>query len=206
MALTNSSGGGHGKVFYLRPISRDKDKKDVPPHFLVTVRENGNYNQLADTPNTIKGDLIGIMHKEKEFQGIKTDEITLTFNDPVANELYRLDLRLNISTRSFLNAVLGLEAFDNLEVNYYRSKKGYDQYNLTQDGEKVSWRYNLEELPKPTVVKLRGVDTKDFYDVDKWYLDKLSEFSNKHNLGPKSKAEVVDVPVLVGVTDSEIPF
>lgn len=200
MALTNSSGSNNGKVFYLRPVSRDKDKKDVPPHFLVTTRENGNYIQLADTPNTIKGDLIGISHKEKEFQGIKTDEIVLTFTDPVQHELYRLDLRLNMSTRSLLNAVLGLEEFDNLEINYYRSKKGYDQFSLTQDGEKVSWRYNLEDVPKPTVVKLRGVDTKDYYDVDKWYLGKLSEFSNKHNLGPKSRAESTEAP------DSEIPF
>lgn len=213
MALQNTGNEGAKKVYFIKPVSRDANKKDLPPHFELTAKVGDKYEKQEATFDTLSGNLKKIEHRQRTFDKIVTDEVVLVLEDPIEKEVYRLDLRLKLATRSLLNSIMSLKSFDNISIKYYRSKNGYDSFWVTQNGEKVEWKYSLDEIPKPTKVKVRGVETSDFFEVDQWYVGKIMEFAAQLEGGgvpsvaptARSSASSPSESEAV-VADSEIPF
>lgn len=204
------------KIYFIKPVSRDANKQDVQPHFELTTKGVDGYvkEPVNLSLNVISGRLAGVEHLVREYKGTKYDEITFSLIDDEAKEIYRVGFRLNISTRSLFNSLFSLTEFDNIEIKYYRSSKGYDQYSLYQNGEKVQWKYEMDQIPKASTVKIRGVDTKDFYEVDQWYVNKLLEFLEVNQLNKKKFVSIKNedqpdehpVEKAVSVDTDDIPF
>lgn len=220
MALTNNkSQGGGGPLLFLSPRSKDKNKQDVPPHFEVgRVNAEGKIeNDPNLTVTSVSGDLFKLEFKQREFEGNITEEAVFYLRDKSAGEQgesYRLPIRFGNTGRSLFNTLASLadgNDFSGLQIDYYRSKKGYDTYAVKQHGEKVSWKYELKDLPVALEIKhpVTGkVLQRDYSEVNSFLKAELQKIAEKVNSGTTAaKApEKPQAPAAEEKKDEEIPF
>lgn len=176
MALSNNNGGQTGTLLILKPVSKINDEK-VRPFFEVSRSEGGKW--VADTDqsiNSITANLVKIEPYEEEFRGEKYYRVRIYLRD--GDESYLLPCRMNIASRSLFNSLLNLKSFENVSIRYYLTKTGYDAFYVSQDGEKVTWKYENDDIPAATEVSYKGKTIRDFTNVDLFFVEKLNEFNN----------------------------
>lgn len=179
MALTNKN-NTNGPLFVLKPVSKNKDKKEVEPYFEISKSGDDGKFKVEDNQsiNTVSGKLFKIEAKEDEYQGDKYYRARIFLRD--GEEGYMLATRLNIAARSLINCLFSLEDFDSeISIKYYRSKAGYESFYVSQNGEKVGWKFEASEIPKPQEVSFRGKTIRDFTEVDAFFVDKIQLLNNK---------------------------
>jgi hypothetical protein len=96
---------------------------------------------------------------------------------------------MNIATRSLLNSFFHLESFDNLSIRYYLSKSGYDSYYVTQNDEKVTWKFESSELPAPEEISFKGKIIRDFTKLDLFFVDQIKILNERIKLSPSKASE-----------------
>ena len=105
---------------------------------------------------------------------IPTYKITLVDGD----ETFVLECTFSMLSKSLLNSFLSMEQPGKLDISVYMSKKEYCSAWLTNNGEDVKWKYQLNEIPE--VIKTPRKNKKD--DIDDsdqvaWYETKIDEWN-----------------------------
>lgn len=224
MALgNNSSQFNSGPLLFLSPRAKDKDKKEVPPHFVVgRVGEDGKIKDDAATVTNVGGDLFKLEIKERAFEDNVTKEAVLYLRDKEANESYRLPIRFGVAGRGLFNRLASLTEkgdFTRLQIDYYRNKKGYENFGLKQDGQDVDWKIENDALPKPLEIKhptTGKVLQRDYTEVNSVFEQELNAIAAKVNKAkPADEAvntpannrnPVTTLPAKAAQTTGEVPF
>lgn len=201
MALGTSTSYNGGPLVFLTPRAKSKDghKLDKPYFSVGRVDKDGKIAQTEEQPTEVSGDLVSLDIKEREFKTQtgateKRDEVSLYLRDNQVNETYRLPLGFQIAPRSVFNALASLKEkrdFGGLKVSYFRKKNGFEGYALEQRGQKVSWKYEIDQLPAAEKItdKRGNVVKTDFSEVDDFFKKELLEIAEILNAGkPKSQA------------------
>lgn len=200
--MLGSTNQSSGTLIVLKPTSKNKDGESVKPYFEISKKGPSGW-EVEDNQNVsqVTGTLFKVAAIEEEWKGDKYFRIKLFLRD--GNESYLIPFRLNIATRSLLNSLFSLESFENVSISYYQSKAGYDVYFVSQDDERVSWKYELSELPKPDEVSFKGKVIKDYTKLDQFYVEKTLELEAKiaKALGSTDKKAVAETEA-----DSEVEF
>jgi hypothetical protein len=175
MALTNGRGvnSNSGPLIFLTPRKKDKDGKKCKPHFTVDRKdEAGEFIRDAETIQSIEGDLFRVEVRETEYNGEPSIEGVYYLRDDRANdgqgEAYRVGIRFGVAGCGLVNRLASLTEggdFTGLKIDYYENKKGYDAYGLEKDGQRVEWRYSMDEQPKPEPIMHKGKLVKNDYSA-----------------------------------------
>jgi hypothetical protein len=175
--LTNQS-NRTGTLYVLKPVSRDKDKKALDnPYFEISESVDGKFKAKDDKSiNIVSGRLFRIETKQEEYDGDKFYRARIYLRD--GEESYMISTRLNIASRSLINCLFSLTSFDNISVKFYRSKAGFESFYVSQNDEKVSWKFDNSELPEPKSVVFKNKTIRDFTDVDQFFADYIVDFNN----------------------------
>lgn len=185
MALQKTKFSNNSDLFVLKLKTKDASSKNVPPHFEVSKRgEDGKYS-VVNTTDFVSGNLVKVEIKEREWEGDKYNTVNVYLAD--GKDLYLLDLRFTMLGRSLFNSLLSLTSFNNLSISTYMAKdkkdeaKEYPRVSLRQNDETVSWKYGLDELPKPESITFKGKTMNDFSSLDNMFVEKLEEFAKLVN-------------------------
>lgn len=184
MPLGTSSGYNSGPLVLLNTRAKDADGNPIKPHFTADrgIGPGGALVRDEQTYDNIGGDLFRAEVKQRQFtpKGGKKPQTTtdwvLYLRDSEAG--YRLALGQNSTSRDLLNRFASLidsGDFAGLEIGYYRKKKdGREAFSLKQRGQRVEWKYNLDELPRPRDVvdaETNEVIKRDYRQVDEFFND-----------------------------------
>lgn len=206
--LSSSNNSQSGSLIVLKPKSQNKDKEAVKPYFEINKKgDKGWASEDNQTISQVSGDIFKIDQKEQEWKGDKYFTVQVYLKDD--EETYLLDLRLNMATRGLFNALLGLDTFKDVEIAYFRSKSGFDTFGVTQGGDRVSWKYAIDELPKVDSVTLGNKTIKDFSKLDGFFLEKLEELGElvAKASGASNKKAVAETETSASQeSDSEVGF
>lgn len=214
MALGTSTPSNSGPLLFLTPRTKDKNKKEVPPHFTVGRKVGEKIVDDEQTVTSVSGDLIRLEIKQKEYNGEPYEEVILYLRDAKANETYRLPMRFGMAPREFFNRLATLtptKNFSNLAIDYYLSKKGFEKFGLKQNGENVEWKHPLDTLPKALEIKHPQTGKllqRDYSEVNAFFKKELEAIQavfggakNETPAAPKSEP----APAQKG-PDEDVPF
>lgn len=173
MALTNGRGASTntGPLIFLSPRKKDKNGHKCRPHFTVDRKNDaGEFIRDAETISEIKGDLFRVEVRETEFNGEPSIEGVYYLRDAAANEgqgeAYRVGIRFGVAGCGLVNRLASLTDagdFSDLTIAYYENKKGYDAYGLEKGGQRVEWKYSLDQQPAPEPIMHKGKLVKNDY-------------------------------------------
>lgn len=204
MALhKNNENYTQGNLIILRIVTRDENKHDINAAFQVTRKnDEGNWVKDKDTFSSITGDIFRLETYSSEWEGNISWGYKVFIKDDDVKEAYILDNKFNMLTRDLANKVLGLTELKNVTISVYKNKKGYNTSALKIGENLVRWKYGLDELPESVaILHPRLIDEKtgknkvlsrDYSDVDAWFVKKLNEFAKINNLlASKDKTNVI---------------
>jgi hypothetical protein len=205
-----------GTLLILKPVSK-VNGESVKPFFEVSSKDEKENKWIPSTDtsiNSISGSLFKIEAVEEEYKGDKYFRVKAIIKDK--DEAYLVPFRMNIATRSLLNSFFNLESFENISIRYYLSKAGYDSYYVTQNDEKVTWKFESSELPPPEEISFKGKIIRDFTKIDLFFVDQIKILNERIKLSPAKVSEEVETKSAVSSissdeseswdTEEEIPF
>jgi hypothetical protein len=169
----------------LKIKNKDAEGKQVSPFFQVTKKVDDKWVVQEDAPTTVSGKIAKIQPRVTEYQGEKIPRIDVFLND--GEDGYLIELKYTMLSRSILNALLTLTDSDKeVEIDLYENKKGYASAAVRANGESLKWKFSLDELPKPEVVKFKGKEQRDFTAVDNFFEEAVLVWSKELLSGNKS--------------------
>jgi len=186
MLQSNNNANLSSNLYILKPISKKAGEK-IRPYFEISKSENGKWVVQDDQSiNKVTGTLFKIEAYEEEYNGDKYYRTRIYLKDN--DETYIVPCRMNIASRSLFNSLFSLETFEDVSIRFYQTKSGYEAFYVSQNEEKVKWKYETDELPAATEVTFKGKVIRDFTDVDKFFVEKINELndrlSGKNTSGP----------------------
>jgi hypothetical protein len=184
-----------GTLLILKPVSK-VNGESVKPFFEVSSKDADTNKWIPSTDNSINsisGSLFKVEAVEEEYKGDKYFRVKAIIKDK--DEAYLVPFRMNIATRSLLNSFFNLESFENISIRYYLSKAGYDSYYITQNDEKVTWKFESSELPPPEEISFKGKIIRDFTKIDLFFVDQIKILNERIKLNPSKSSEESDSKV-----------
>jgi hypothetical protein len=181
-----------GTLLILKPVSK-VNGESVKPFFEISSKDVATNKWIPSTDNSINsisGSLFKIEAVEEEYKGDKYFRVKAIIKDK--DESYLIPFRMNIATRSLLNSFFNLESFENISIRYYLSKAGYDSYYVTQNDEKVTWKFESSELPPPEEISFKGKIIRDFTKIDLFFVDQIKILNERIKLSPAKASEEVE--------------
>lgn len=210
---------GDKPLIIVRTSTRDESKKEVSPFFCTSRKnEEGKYIRDSETFSGIAGDLISLWVENVEWEDQKSKVAKLVLSDESAGELYLMDLRFNMLNRGIFNSILSLNSTEGISIDLYTNNKGYASSIVKQNGERVSWKHDFSDLPKPEKIinpKTQQVVLTDYTDIDNFFEEGLSKLAEALNIVPKKSKKMGDSSPassksgsgdVEGVEDEDIPF
>ena len=205
-----------GTLLILKPVSK-VNGESVKPFFEVSSKDADTNKWIPSTDNSINsisGSLFKVEAVEEEYKGDKYFRVKAIIKDK--DEAYLVPFRMNIATRSLLNSFFNLESFENISIRYYLSKAGYDSYYITQNDEKVTWKFESSELPPPEEISFKGKIIRDFTKIDLFFVDQIKILNERIKLNSNKASEETETKSSVSSlasdeteswdTEEEIPF
>ena len=205
-----------GTLLILKPVSK-VNGESVKPFFEVSSKDAVTNKWIPSTDNSINsisGSLFKVEAVEEEYKGDKYFRVKAIIKDK--DEAYLVPFRMNIATRSLLNSFFNLESFENISIRYYLSKAGYDSYYITQNDEKVTWKFESSELPPPEEISFKGKIIRDFTKIDLFFVDQIKILNERIKSNSTKDSEETETKSSVSSlasdeteswdTEEEIPF
>lgn len=156
---------GTRKTFFsLKAKTSDSD-----PTPYIGRQEKGDAGwHIAEKFNAIEGRLVSIAHSSYEYQGEQKTKIIIGLDD--GNEEMSLEGNFNSLVYSILNSLAGTNNLGNIEINVWLSKelvngKNFPKCAVKNDGDKTTWKYDWNNVPKAKDVKVGNKTYKDDSDV-----------------------------------------
>lgn len=183
--MLEPSNSGDSNLVILKILSKE-NKKDVPPFFQARTKnpETQKYEVDETKYSRVSGTITGIKFADEEYEGVPFKVVKLYLRDQ--DNLYLLDLRYNMLTRSLFNSLLSVSNIEEqVKIILYQNKKGFAGVLIEQNGERVEWGYGLDDIPKPYEIKHEKtgeVVKRDYSDVDDFFESALKAWANKHQI------------------------
>jgi hypothetical protein len=208
----NSGGQSDNQLFVLNLVEKVNDEA-VSPYFKV-LKKNPETTKWEDSGNNvteITGDLASIALSSYTWKGDEIVKVNLIIEDSDNKEAYLLSFNFKSLTRSVFNSILALESPKGLSLKAYRNKKGRVAIYVTQNGEGVSWKYSIEELPQPIEIthpKTGAVISRDYDEVNDFFIKELEAAATRLNIrfgdgSPKAEKENVETKADGSSSNSE---
>lgn len=209
----------NGKLLILKIKTQDEDKKPISPCFQVSEKVNGKYEKRSETVTAVSGNLIKLEIREQEYKGDKYNTISIYLVD--GEEVYLIDTRVNMLTRSLYNSLLSLKTFENISISLYNYKKTdkktnkeveYPAVAVRQNDEIVKWAVALPDQPKPASITFKGKTQNDYTEVDNFFVEKIRQLATVVEASTKNvnKPSTTDVAAATGQVkeneDENVPF
>lgn len=207
-----------GELIILKIKNTDAEKRQVPVHFEITRKVNGEWVKSGETKD-LSGRLSKVEPYVREYEGVESPLVKLYFRDDAADETYLVDCRYNRVSRSLFNSLLGLKTFDDVEISLWDAKgkgasegKTFPSVSVRQKGERVEWKFAPDDLPKPEKAKVGKKEITSFDALNDFFVEELKALSirvhSDHSSRPVEPAKakpVVEEPEVEPAED-EIPF
>jgi hypothetical protein len=169
------------QLFFMK-IAGLKEGEKVHITQAKPTEEKGKYEKLPPVQN-VSGDLSQVKVREYEYQGEKKKELQLWLKDAEAKELCILACNMNSIGRSIVNTLLNLDGpkGGKLDVSVWNKKSdGRAAVFIKYDGEKVGWKYTIDEQNKYIITnelmkKGKKVIEKDYYNLDEFFIAELQK-------------------------------
>lgn len=171
MGLFDSDAQSSKPVHYVQVRTKNKPY----PVFEIKSKDSGKISEVK----AIDGNIVGFVpteHTDKDGNVIKGFRLSLDSTDGFA----LLSIGYTQVGRSLMNALLSLKDAHDVRLSLYKNKEGYDQIGVTQNKERVSWKFPMSEVPKPEEVKnAKGENVMvSGKKVMEW--EHVNEFFKKH--------------------------
>lgn len=116
------------------------------PKDLSKLNPEDYFNILFSAINMPK--LLGIKLVENTYEGKSKKEWHIKY---INNKNKMFILKCGWKTRTFLNIINSLSSIEGnvgvIKIEVYLNKKNFAAINVLQNGEKVGWKYQIEEIP-----------------------------------------------------------
>lgn len=169
MAFLGTSGNEDKNVYFVKIQGLKKGSDKV--YFEVQKKDaEGNYVIVA-TPWGLKGNLDNIKVEKFQYDGQEQTKFKLVMSSE--DDLYFLTLGNNKISRTIFNCLASAELIGEISMGLYNNDKGYPAIWVKNDGEKLDWKYSLDELNKKVDVQ-EMKNGKKIYDASE-----LEEFFEK---------------------------
>lgn len=191
MALGNKNYDANGKLFVLKIKTKNAEQQEVPPFFQISEKVDGKWTDTGNKQTSVSGILTNIESKESEINGDIVKSVSVFLKDK--DETYLIDIRYSILGRGILNSLISLEdSSQEIEISLYQNKKGYASACVRANGEILSWKFKLDELPKPDEIKDKkgNLIKRDYSEIDEFFDNEVSELKSRLENTPKSKEKV----------------
>lgn len=138
------------------------------PWIEITQKQNDKYVEI-DKCSYIEGWLAKAKVDSYEYEGKpkKTIELTIEDND----EKYLFQSSYNQLSRSLINSLLGTPDYGRIKISVYTNKAGYKSIFVENNGEKMAWKYSVEEMQAKTekiTNKAGEFISNDYSSLDNW--------------------------------------
>lgn len=176
MGLTTTESAG------LKFIRLKSPEDEDPVFVLIEKNEATGKWEVAATHNTFIGRLESIETKETEYNDKKGMNVVTRWSDKEGDR-YQIEVNFNtMICRSLLNNLASIDQFGQINMVVKKNKKGYPSIYIKNDGDDVSWKYSMDEMPKPKEIK--DPDTGEFVkwsraEQNKFFLKVLEDISAK---------------------------
>ncbi len=203
-------------------IVQDRTSEDKKKSFFEFIQKVDGQWVVTAKDSVFSGDLKSIQHglkydisipKQRELAEKYKNRpvIKLQLVDREANQTYLYKFNLRLATRTLINRVLALESTDGLAISIWNDREtGNEKISLKQHGKPVDWKYGLDEVPKPEELRKKNGEliSRDFDEVDKFFLDKIDEFNASKKKSHTQSEPVVKEPVATKaeISEDDIPF
>lgn len=182
--LKSNTGSSSDNTFYTLRLIEKSEGVAVNPYLKVLQKnqETGKYENTGNDITEIVGDLVSIALTSFTWEKQEIQKVRLIFADDGVKESYLLELNLSSSGRSVINCLASLESNKNISLQVYRNKRGRVTFAVKQDGQKVSWKYSMEEVPPAVEIlhpKTGAVVSRDYEDVDNFFINELECIATK---------------------------
>jgi hypothetical protein len=177
MSLGNKNYDQNSKLYILKLRSKDAEGAKVPPYFEILEKVDGKWTPQENTITSVSGILTDVQIKENTFDNVVVKSVAVSLKD--GNETYILDLRFNIVGRGILNSLVNIQDISKpVEISVYQNKKGYESGAVRSDGEIVSWKFSLDEQPKPEEIKDKkgNLVKRDYTEIDEFFEREVQSF------------------------------
>jgi len=167
-------------------IKWDKENKRI--YFLITK------DKVQSEQTKFTGKLYEVKLKAWQYENKPKESVQFIFKEGT-DEVWIESGWSNV-TKGILNTLDGANAIGNVMISLYTNKKGYASAFVEVDGNEVSWKYKLEELPQVQKVKVRGEEITDDLEQIEFFRSTIIPSINK-----KIKDEVLVETEFVKATD-----
>lgn len=204
MAL-GKRGNSNLNLTILKIKVKDSELKPVDPFFQITRKVDGEWVNLPDRETFVSGKLVKLANKTTKYKDEDIHQVEAHLLD--GEDLFVLDLKFTMLNRSVINSLLSVTDFETpVEISLYTSKKGFPSAAVRQNDELVSWKFNLDDQPKPITVMFKGKEQRDYSPIDNFFIEKVGEFQLSPAKAGKSEVASADKPEDIDIAPDEIPF
>ena len=198
-------------------VSLTLKDKDLPaPHFEVQVKEEGEYVSKG-TASRVSGDIIGIRHKENEYQGKKIKSVTITLKDDANKEVAFVNIPYTYLGRNIINSLANLTTFGGIEISVYKGKPktegkpGFSSCAIRQAGNLIYGKVEYKNLPAIPKVKVGDQFYADATAIDAFFQKMVEELASQIKVKSPVVANETHAPAAVAVgaqeeTEDDMPF
>lgn len=187
------------------------DKESDTPFFYRVESKNDTWVE-TEACTGMKGQLTSINIKNYMWEGKEKQSMEFTLIHETGIKMI-VTIPFNNMSRSMLNSLAGCDSIGVLDFNATRwAKKGADKKYptlfVTNNGQKVSWKYKMEELPPVESIKNKKGEVVSVDDSDAnefWKLVIQNEITPKIHSPQEAKREMAhaDVPEKKGYTSEQ---
>jgi hypothetical protein len=198
--------GGKSRTF-LKIYSKEPGVDQKAAFFGKQEKVDGKW-QVTQRFNELTGKLIGAEHVVNTFGKDEFNTLRLVLEDHEGT--WQVEGSFNSLTYNIINALSSINSFNGLlAINLYVNKSGWPTAYITLEGEKVSWKYEISEIPEVVYVRVGNKDVPDSSAKEAFFIKLISDIAGKlggteADSAPELRAAEVDYDF--DPDDDSLPF
>jgi hypothetical protein len=173
-------------VYYVK-IKGLKQEHEGAPWIGLEQKVGDDYKEVQKS-TWINGWLSKAAVDSYEYKGKQTKTIELTLED--GDDKYILQSSYNQLSRSLINSLLSTNEYGDIKISVYLNKSKFKSIYVENNGQKMEWKYKIEEL-KPMTSDILEDNVKvgtSYKKLDAWLEEQFKTYvipSCKPNPNPK---------------------
>lgn len=165
MGLSNRQGQ---QRTYLKIYSKEPGVDQKAAFFGKQAKVNDKW-EVTERYTNISGRLTSIEHLTNTYKDEELNSVKFVIQD--GDEAFHIQGSFGSLVYNILNTLASVNSFaGELAVNLYVNKNGYPSAFVTMDGERVGWKYTLDEVPEVKVVEVGKKKVRDSAQLEAFYI------------------------------------
>lgn len=192
------------KTTYVKMFSREPGTKDANAFFGISEKVDGQWKTTTRF-DTLEGYLDSISVGEFVFEGKPNKTVKMLFISD-QGERVQIESTFTLLAYSAINSIAGCDLSKPLKLKLYvRTRKDNGEKNaaifIECGGEKASWKYAPEELPKIVKVMVGKKEVIDDSEVVEFYEKLIGEVSTSAELARKTRSASILMSLPNGIEE-----